>query len=56
MKALKEREKMLAYILAEKGNIEQEHVRIKQFITPNKITAVIFFQVKMTFFFPFFFL
>uniref|UniRef100_W5UA69 IQ and AAA domain-containing protein 1 n=1 Tax=Ictalurus punctatus TaxID=7998 RepID=W5UA69_ICTPU len=28
MKALKEREKMLAYILAEKGNIEQEHVTV----------------------------
>lgn len=45
MKALKEREKMLAHILDKRGNIEQEPVRIKHFITPNNITAFIFFQV-----------
>lgn len=33
IKALKDREKMLAHILAKKGNIEQEPVRIKHFTT-----------------------
>lgn len=51
MKALKEREKMLAHILAKKGNIEQERVRIKHFITSSKITAFIFFLVKSVLFF-----
>lgn len=49
MKALKAREEMLAYILDKKGNMEQEPVRIEHFITLNKITALAFFQAKMTF-------
>lgn len=41
MKALKEREKMLAYILDKKGNVEQEPVRMEKLITHSKVLLFI---------------